>query len=341
MSWLNDLFADSENPAPRNVPAAPGPAQLDPASGIGLWEALSGGEVPPWKRGQNGASGDIAGIRRGLQQDLSVLAKDYKGRDLQLIKRLQTTLDTNDLGLPPFPDTVINLRGLLDSGCVDNAEVSKMVRTDPGLAEEVWRVASSVAMATGRPTTLQQAVGRLGHEQLWKVAMFVALNEALFQVDGFEEEVLFLRKHGTHVADLAEWLAPTALKGQAWMAGLLHDSGKLLICGIASEVGVPNKAPILAELMNQCHSGLGGLVANSWGMLEAASAIAFHHGQTDPIGTLVHRADIASHGAWNAVHGLAIDRAQAALAGQASTNFKAKALLEQAISLAEADRVAP
>jgi HD-like signal output (HDOD) protein len=350
MSWLNDLFADDEDQAPQaaapKAAVAPEPAMMAdepsaaPSPSSSTCPTLIGGDVPLWERGQNGASGDIEGMRSGLQSRLSELAHGYRGQELELIARLQTALDTNDLGLPPFPDTVIKLRGLLDSDGVDSAEISKLVRTDPGLAEEVWRVASSVAMGGKRPKTLQHAVGRLGHQQLWKVAMFVALDEALFQVDGFEEEVLFLRNHGTHVADLAEWLAPRPLKGPAWMAGLLHDSGKLLICKMASEVGIPNNAPVLATLMDQCHSGLGGLVANSWNMPEAASAIAFHHNQADPVGTLIHRADIASHGAWNAVHGLDSSKSQEALAKQATAGFKPSALIEKAISLAEADRIA-
>ena len=342
MSWLNDLFTDSESPASKNVAAAPAPspeeASPDPVPAASLWETITGEEAPPWERGRNGASVDIAGMRIGLQDSLSILAEDHHGQDLELIARLQTTLETNDLGLPAFPDTVIKLRGLLDSDSVESAEISKLVRTDPGLAEEVWRVASSVARGGKGPKTLQQAVGRLGYQQLWKVAMSVALDEVLFKVDGFEEEVLFLRNHGTHVADLAEWLAPRELKGLTWMAGMLHDSGKLLICRMASEIGVPNTAPILTTLMDQCHSGLGGLVANSWNMPEAASAIALHHGQSDPVGSLIHRADIASHGSWNAVHGLESERAQAAqaaLAGQADATANAKSLMEKAISLSE------
>ena len=351
MSWLNDLFADGEDQAPNSESVQAPPAAADPVqapteptgsipSGGGFCETLHGGDPPPWERGQNGASADIEGMRGGLQTGLAVLAKNYRGRELELIARLQTALDTNDLGLPPFPDTVIKLRGLLDSDRVDSAEISKLVRTDPGLAEEVWRVASSAAMGGRRPKTLQQAVGCLGHQQLWKVAMFVALDEALFQVTSFEEEVLFLRGHGTHVADLAEWMAPNRLKGQAWMGGLLHDSGKLLICRMASEVGVPNNAPVLATLMDHCHSGLGGLVANSWNMPRAASAIAFHHGEQDPVGRLIHRADIASHGAGAALQGLDDVRAQAALAAQEDGTFTSSALMDKAIQLAEKDRQA-
>ena len=345
MSRLNDLFADGEDQAPssksaKSVPKAQ-PSRREPPeapSTGGFCEILSGGEVPPWERGQNGASAQVEGMRGGLLAGLGVLAVGYRGRELELIARLQTALDTNDLGLPPFPDTVIKLRGLLDSDSVDSAEISKLVRSDPGLAEEVWRVASSVAKGGRRPKTLQHAVSRLGHQQLWRVAMFVALEEALFQVNGFEEEVVFLRNHGTHVADLSEWLAPRDLKGQAWLAGLLHDSGKLLICRMASEVGLSANAPVLAPLLDQYHAGLGGLVANSWNMPAAATAIAFHHREQDPVGKLVHRADIASHGADAALHGLDDVRAQKALTALEDGTFTCSALLGKAIQLAESDR---
>lgn len=308
--------------------------------GSALLGTLNLGGDPVWERGQNAASDSIEGMRAGLQAGLAVLAHSHQGQELEVIARLQTALSTNKLGLPPFPDTVIKLRGLLDADGVDSAEISKLVRTDPGLAEEIWRVASSVAMGGKRPRTLQHAVGRLGHEQLWKVAMFVALDEALFKVDGFEEEVLFLRAHGTHVADLAEWMAPTKLKGEAWMAGLLHDAGKLLICRIASEVGLSSSAPVLSTLMDQCHAGLGGLVASSWNMPAAAGAIALHHGDTHPVGKLVQRADIASHGASAFLRDAESREALDALVALNDGSFQPEALLKKAISIAESDRLA-
>lgn len=340
MSWLNDLFADGEEEptsAPPIMPAKAGPATpqetLEVALSPGSNTMLHGGPVPSWERGQNGAGVDNEALREGLHDALATLATAHRGRELELIARLQTALDIQDLDLPPFPDTVIELRGLLDSDGVDSAEISKLVRTDPGLAEEVWRVASSAAMGGRRPKTLRLAVGRLGHRELWKVAMYVALDETLFKVRGFEEEVLFLRQHGTQVADLAEWMAPPKQKGRAWLAGMLHDAGKLLICRIASELSVPNSAPVLPTLMDRCHAPLGALVADSWNMPQVAEAIAHHHGNQDPVGRLVHWADIAAHGAWS--HAQDQDPEPALLALQASLDdsFKAQALLDKAIAL--------
>ncbi len=338
MSWLNDLFADDEDqstPVPSPEPPEPAPpAQVPERPGPPAFgDMLHSGTTPTWARGQNGAGDDSEGLRTGLHHSLSALALDHRGRELELIARLQTALDIQDLDLPPFPDTVIELRGLLDSDGVDSSEISKLVRTDPGLAEEVWRVASSAAMGGKRPKTLPLAVARLGHRQLWKVAMYVALDETLFKVSGYEEEVLFLRTHGTQVADLAEWMAPTKLKGQAWLAGMLHDAGKLLICRIASELSVPASAPVLPTLLDRCHAPLGALVAESWNMPQVASAIAQHHGDADPVGRLIHWADIAAHGAWSQAQGQDVEPAFNALQSSLDGSFEAQGLLDKAIVL--------
>lgn len=339
MSWLNDLFVDDDDqstpvPAstapPESVSAAHGPEFQAHVSSADM---LHGGPTPSWVRGQNGAGDDAESLRDGLHDSLWTLAREHRGRELELIARLQTALDIQDLDLPPFPDTVIELRGLLDADGVDSAEISKLVRSDPGLAEEVWRVASCAAMGGKRPKTLPLAVTRLGHRQLWKVAMYVALDETLFKVSGYEEEVLFLRSHGTQVADLAEWMAPPKLKGQAWLAGMLHDAGKLLICRIASELLVPAGAPVLPQLLDRCHAPLGGLVAESWNMPQVANAIAEHHGSADPVGKLIHWADIAAHGAWSHAQGQDIAPALDALQRSLDGSFKAQVLLDKAIGL--------
>ncbi|MED5373309.1 MAG: HDOD domain-containing protein [Myxococcota bacterium] len=346
MSWLNDLFGSSNGAgsasaaqSPRSAPSAAAPdLQVVRRAHVPSPELdafMGTPEDPNWVRGRSAPSVETDAVRAGLVVTLASIHEECAPGERDLVAALMASLELGDLGLPPFPDTVIELRRLLDSDRVDSAEVSRLVRSDPGLAEEIWRVSSSVAHGGKRPPTLQAGIIRLGHQQLWKIAMYVALDEALFRISGYEEEVLYLRKHGSQVADLAEWLAPTRLAGDAWLAGLLHDSGKLLVCRQASELRVPSSSPILRTLIDRTHAGFGAMVANSWGLEGPAEAIAQHHGGGSPIADMVHCADVAAHGASFASRGLSAQSALDTLKQFPEAVPDPIALLDKAITLVE------
>ena len=88
-----------------------------------------------------------------------------------------------------------------------------------------------------------------------------------------------VRQHGIVTADVAAWLSGKKL-GAVYLAGLLHDVGKLLIYKAASTqkpVGMPS--PELVEaIAAEVHASSGVLVAHAWKLgPEVAAGIGFHH----------------------------------------------------------------
>ena len=109
--------------------------------------------------------------------------------------------------------------------------------------------------------------------------MSACLYSEVFRVRGFQAAADEVRQHGIVTADVAAWLSGKKL-GAVYLAGLLHDVGKLLIYKAASTqkpVGMPS--PELVEaIAAEVHASIGVLVAHAWKLgPEVAAGIGFHH----------------------------------------------------------------
>jgi len=192
--------------------------------------------------------------------------------------------------LPPLPAVALELLGLLDDSQVPLRRISALLRIDPALSAEVLRVANSALYGVSRRVEeISHAALVLGSEVIKRIALTVAINR--FSRNAGRDRLL--RKcwdHSLATALLAERLAPSLGQesGRAYMAGLLHDVGRLaLIACYPAEY-----AHLLAvvreysldeleserELFDIDHCEAGCWLAEEWKLPEAfAHAIARHH----------------------------------------------------------------
>lgn len=290
-------------PAPAPQVAAPSlhhPTAWDVPEPEGLGGTF---DLVPWQRGQNAPCWEPAALRRTLLDALQEMEQDRLGfADRAFVAKVQSALARQGMDMPPFPDTVLRLRKLLHAKQVDAHRIADLVRRDPALAKEIWRKASGIAF--GRPPSdLRQAIVRLGNQQLWRIAVRMAVHDRLFQVKGYGPQVEALRVHSAVVADVAGWmLGEGQEQGTAWLAGLLHDSGKLFLYRCAGQLREQPSPQILQRVMDAHHAALGSLVVTSWKLGETeAEAVAFHHGvhgqQTGGrrFAQYLHWADMVAH----------------------------------------------
>ena len=198
--------------------------------------------------------------------------------DKAFISRLIRQLGTDQMDLPPFPDVAWQLDTLLRLGDPPLVRVVKLVRREPALVRRVWTQACSAFYARP-PNSLDHAVARIGFDALWRIGMSACLYSEVFRVRGFQVAADEVRQHGIVTADVAAWLSGKKL-GAVYLAGLLHDVGKLLIYKAASTqkpVGMPS--PELVEaIAAEVHASIGVLVAHAWKLgPEVAAGIGFHH----------------------------------------------------------------
>lgn len=223
-----------------------------------------------------------------------------------LADELRAAVHRGDVGLPPLPDLVAKLQELLrrDDGA-DPAFVAKLVRNEPAIAASVLRMANSAAFGGLREIyELDRAIMRLGLRQVTSIVTTVVQRGYFHTHD--ENRIGLLRALWDHsvataIASQRLTLAAGEDAEEAYLAGLLHDTGKLLVLRGVDHVerygdaGAVTPA-VVEELMEVLHPELGFEVLTSWRIPERICRVAglHHHDDVPAEESLVLRVQAAN-----------------------------------------------
>ncbi len=267
-------FAIPPGPAPSRK--RPGEVQPPPAL---VEDPESPAVVKPWEEGGVTNSLDPEEIRPHLMQQLFEASDGCSdAADKEFITRLIRTLGTDKLDLPPFPDVAWQLDTLLRLSDPPLVKVVKLVRREAALVRRVWTQACSAYYARP-PNSLDHAVARIGFDSLWRIGMSTCLYSGVFRVRGFQEQADEVRRHGIVAADVASWISGMKL-GPAYLSGLLHGVGKLLVYKAASprKPGAMPSEAFVERICQEHHAAIGVLVAIDWKLgVQVAGGIGYYH----------------------------------------------------------------
>jgi putative nucleotidyltransferase with HDIG domain len=178
--------------------------------------------------------------------------------------------------------------------------LAKVVLTDPALAARVLTMSRSVLyLRRTPPRSLHDAIVTVGFQGLRRILMAASARSAYAADDEIAQR---LWAHSLATALAADELAKAgageaAGGGDAFIAGLLHDVGKLIF-HLADPKSFANLGVFDAarerEVFGSTHDVAGACVADMWGIDETiVKAIMGHHGgdEPSPLATLIARAD--------------------------------------------------
>jgi putative nucleotidyltransferase with HDIG domain len=195
--------------------------------------------------------------------------------------------------LPVFPQAALRILRLLDQPESAAGQIERIAAADPVVAGNLIRVANS-ALFLGYPetSTIRSAVMRLGYLTTRKIVL-----ATIFRPVFMRPSMRPLLRHSLEAAELAHHLAaraPAIDREEAFLCGLLHDIGKLLLDRFSLfdsarmeglvDHGCP---PVYAEnlLMGCDHGRAGADIAAHWKLpARHVEAIRYHH-QPEAIGS--------------------------------------------------------
>jgi putative nucleotidyltransferase with HDIG domain len=190
--------------------------------------------------------------------------------------------------LPVFEGTAQRLQQVL-AAPPDTAEpLVNLLGSDPAIASAVLRLAnSSFFGGLAQVKTIHQALVRLGMEQVLRLALVVSQQRA-YRVSANELQpiVAALWRHTLATALGCQWLAQRLGGGvpvsEAFLAGLVHDIGKLLVVRVIDDLRKARAdfrpaAKLVAEMLDSLHARCGATLARGWNLPEVYVRVIEHH----------------------------------------------------------------
>ena len=208
---------------------------------------------------------------------------------MKMIEKLSKEIDY----LPPFPLLVRKAFEILKKSDVRADSVADVIKLDQGIATNVLRLCNSSYFGLKRSiTSVREAVVYLGFEQVRIILILSSLGRYYdLQKEGYESGRGELWRHSIAVSVLAKHLSGMMSlenREEVFMAGLLHDVGKLILSEYVHKSGddirdaVTDRGQtfLAAEkaAIGYDHAEIGAMVLAHWGFPPAmVSAIRKHH----------------------------------------------------------------
>ncbi|WDP90964.1 MAG: HDOD domain-containing protein [Desulfobacter sp.] len=190
--------------------------------------------------------------------------------------------------------------------------VKKLIQTDPTLTGEILKVAnSSYYQGLGEVATIKEAVLRLGRDELVNIIMQVLLKKNFTSaLPAVKARQVRLWNHSVACAFAARWLVRhlnmETMLSKAFIAGLLHDIGKLCLLSAIEKImsSKTDKVPLTPELMERIldslHEEQGYALLTQWNLPEQYCRIAREHhtekyDESDNLLAVVRLADMVTN----------------------------------------------
>lgn len=181
--------------------------------------------------------------------------------------------------LDPLPTSVARVLKASEDINTTGGLMSELIGLDQALAANVLQMANAAALGYGpQCSTLSEAVMRLGFKRIKTIVLGVGASGPLgSRLQGYQLGEWQLWNHSVATATAAQWLSGQFKypnPEEAYVAGLLHDIGKLVLDRfilperkrVLNGVNVREKmlCEIEEELVGMGHPYAGGLMAKKW-----------------------------------------------------------------------------
>ncbi len=178
---------------------------------------------------------DITGATAFFQRFVRTPKMKQNFSETQELRNQLITYLAKGVNIPPYPAVVSKIERMLNKEDVDLSDVGESVLLDPGLVAEVLRMANTARYGGGGIHSVQECLQRLGVGQFRKVLMIHGSIKSMKQFKS--ENWVNFWLHSILTARLTELVYSCYDQpiGDEYVAGLLHDTGKLFLLKLFPE----------------------------------------------------------------------------------------------------------
>lgn len=203
-----------------------------------------------------------------------------------LIKLINEKIRSGDVDLPVFDDIALQINREVSENKLDAEQICKIIEEDQVLVADLLRMANSSFFSGMSPVgSLREAAVRLGVRQIASIVFSVSQKRLYSASKGhFQARLTRLWQHTSAVSIGARWLAANAgyrnMSDEVFVAGLLHDIGKLsLLCileELISKEGLDLSDETVNETLERMNCEHGAQLLTLWNLPESYKTIVMH-----------------------------------------------------------------
>ncbi len=198
-------------------------------------------------------------------------------------------LRPEDLSVPMLPDQAQRVLQMVGDPEVTIATLAAVVSKDPVLATRVLGMANSAIYGAMSPLrSVADAVVRLGTRTVRNVVVTVSMQSQFKSPEVYGQEGARFMEHAVGTAYTAHLIADRVRADveEAFLCGLLHDIGKLVVLKTAHQYQKRHNAIIRADelhaALTQRHAVCGALALGFWNVPDEVRAVVqYHHAFED------------------------------------------------------------
>lgn len=211
---------------------------------------------------------------------------------------IDARVNSADFTLPVFSQVALDIQNAINT----NAELSQieaMILKDQSLAAEILRLANSAVFAgLSTQKSVQQALIRLGVKRVYSMVMMAAQQQSFQARDPHLDALMkTLWQHAAAGASACRWVAlkckQQSLAEDAFLAGLLHDLGSMMVLKACDELMAQDQntqldAEAVAEVIDALHTEYGYRIMQNWNLPPLYAEIARdHHSSQNDSGSVL------------------------------------------------------
>jgi putative nucleotidyltransferase with HDIG domain len=193
--------------------------------------------------------------------------------------------DSGDSVMPMLPALAADVMSLAIDPEVSIARIARVIAKDQVLATRVLKLANSAYCAPMQEiTTVNDAIVRMGTGPVRNVVLAVCFTSRLQGANIYGTQGRELMDHAIGTAYLARLVAEKLGEDadEAFMCGLLHDLGKLLLLKLSRDFikyGAPTpSAQEIDTVYKERHPEIGARLMRQWQLPEALEhPVRYHH----------------------------------------------------------------
>ncbi|MDR3131363.1 MAG: HDOD domain-containing protein [Treponema sp.] len=241
-----------------------------------------------------GLTGDCFDIFGNGTETVARIVIPIEQARVERLGNLASTIADYVNSMPQFPENIIAVQRLINDPKSEMTDIARKISMDPAMTADLLKIVNSAQyMAVKKVDSIPEAVKMVGMKGL-KNLLYSYGTQKILGDDTISKKELW--EHSYKTAFYAYNLVKNFNKDQnilddAYIAGILHDMGKIIFSNIHPELLAKikdfcvEKALPLSTLEDLSaglnHAEIGAMVAEKWNFPEALiCAIRFHH---DPL----------------------------------------------------------